>query len=374
MDGKLVFNFANHARAIASAPSSSLDSDQMNLAIWTRFAKSLALRRMPNYLIAFVNGRCNMKCDFCCDAALSIRQAPEMSPEQWGQAVSGANGLLHVTITGGEPFLRKDLTEVILAMARSSGVRRISINTNGFFTDRIESVMGSLLRTSCFDELRLSISLDGHEQVHDAVRNSPGAYAAAMRTIDAVNPLREASSSFTLRVASVLQPDNETDLEQFLDDTESWPVDFHEVILVRDVPKEVQLGLAETYARLTARQLERASSRFRDKVDWRIERRLRRDILDHLHDRKNRTRCLAGGRLVEVLSDGVVRGCEMGKMWDHSIIGNVGDVSNGARLVDIVKTSEADTFRKLARDCTCTFECANMCSGLFQPTTWAKYI
>jgi MoaA/NifB/PqqE/SkfB family radical SAM enzyme len=346
----------------------------MNLAIWTRFAKSLALGRMPNYLIAFVNGRCNMKCDFCCDAAISIRKAPEMSPAQWGKAVSGADGLLHVTITGGEPFLRKDLTDVILAMRESCGVRRISINTNGSLTDRIEPVLSSLLRSSNFDELRLSISLDGHEQVHDAVRNSPGSYASAMETIKAVNPLREAFPSFTLRVASVLQPGNESDLENFLDDTESWDVDFHEVILLRDVPIEVQRGLADTYARLTARQLDRASARFRGKVDWRIERRLRRDILDHVHGRKNRTKCLAGGRLVEVLSDGVVRGCEIGKMWDHSIIGNVGDVSGGARLVDIVKAQEAKEFREKARACTCTFECANMCSGLFQPTTWAKYV
>jgi MoaA/NifB/PqqE/SkfB family radical SAM enzyme len=345
----------------------------MNLSIWARFAKSLALRRMPNYLIAFVNGRCNMKCDFCCGAALSIRRAPEMSPEQWGRAVSGADGLLHVTITGGEPFLRKDLTDVILAITQSSGVRRLSINTNGFLTDRIQSVIASLLDGGQFDELRLSISLDGHEQVHDAVRNSPGAFAAAMRTIEACNPLREAHPSFTLRLASVLQPDNKEDLEQFLDDTQSWAVDFHEVILLRDVPIEVQRDLADTYARLTATQLDRASPRFRGKIDWRIERRLRSDILDHVHGRKNGKRCLAGSRLVEVLSDGVVRGCEIGKMWDHSVIGNVGDVSGGRRLVDIVKTNEADDFRKLARDCTCTFECANMCSGLFQPTTWGNY-
>ena len=31
-------------------------------------------------------------------------------------------------------------------------------------------------------------------------------------------------------------------------------------------------------------------------------------------------------------------------------------------------------FQAMARDCTCTFECANMCSGLFQPTTWTKYL
>lgn len=343
----------------------------MNLAIWSRFARALALSRMPNYLIAFVNGRCNMKCDFCCDAAMSIRRAPEMTPGQWGRAVSGADGLLHVTITGGEPFLRKDLTEVILAIAESSGVRRISINTNGFFTERIESVVSSLLSDPRFDELRLSISLDGHEGVHDAVRNSPGSYRAALATIDAMNPLREGHPSFTLRVASVLQPDNEQDLEQFLDDTKSWPIDYHEVILVRDVPVEVQLRVVETYARLTERQLERASSRFKSKIDWRIERRLRNDILDHVHGRKNGTRCLAGGRLVEVLSDGVVRGCEIGKMWEHSVIGNV---ANGDRLVDIVKSGAAAEFRQLARDCTCTFECANMCSGLFQPTTWGRYL
>jgi MoaA/NifB/PqqE/SkfB family radical SAM enzyme len=331
----------------------------------------MALGRMPNYVIAFVNGRCNMLCDFCCDAAMSIRKAPEMSVEQWQHALDGADALIHLTFTGGEPFLRKDLESLILCVVESNGVPRMSINTNAYFTDRIESTMQSLLPKLDGREICLSISLDGPPEIHDTVRQCKGAFAAARRTIDAVSPIRDQFPGFTLRVSSVLHPGNVEFLESFLDETDKWPVDFHELILVRDVTREVQMQLADTYERLTARQLERASDRYSGNADWRIDRLMRNDILDRVHDRGKATPCLAGGRMVEVLSDGTVRGCEVGKMWDHSVMGNV---SEGKRLVDIVASPEAKAFREKARRCTCTFECSTSCNIVFTPTRWPQLI
>ncbi len=335
-------------------------------------AKALMLNRMPNYVIAFVTGRCNMQCSFCCYAARTTRESPEMTPQQWAHAVSGTDALLHLTITGGEPFLRQDLQEIILSMVDSCGVPRLSINTNGFYTDRIRSTVDSLMKKLRGIELCLSISLDGPETFHDKVRGCPGAFAAARKTIDEVGYIRNEYPNFSLRVSSLLQPNNEKILDDFLDNTDSWPVDFHEIILVRDVPEKVQQGLAETYARLTKRQLERASLRYSKSIDWRIGRVLREDILERIYDSKDPSPCLAGGRMVELLSDGTVRGCEVGKMWDYSIIGNV--AASGMRLVDIVKSEKAAVFRKRASTCQCTFECASSCTTVFRPLRWARLI
>ncbi len=44
-------------------------------------------------------------------------------------------GLLHLILTGGEPFLRSDIEEIAGVFYKNSGTKSISIPTNGFFTD-----------------------------------------------------------------------------------------------------------------------------------------------------------------------------------------------------------------------------------------------
>ena len=80
----------------------------MNLShkfnIVQRIFKSLVINQVPNYAIVYVDGRCNMHCDFCCHAAMDARNTGTVSPSDWGSAFKRAKSLLHLTITGGEPF------------------------------------------------------------------------------------------------------------------------------------------------------------------------------------------------------------------------------------------------------------------------------
>ena len=81
-----------------------------SLNILSRIFKSIFLNQIPNYaIILYVDGRCNMKCGFCIHAAVDARATPSsITPAQWGKIFKKANSLLHLTVTGGEPFLRKD--------------------------------------------------------------------------------------------------------------------------------------------------------------------------------------------------------------------------------------------------------------------------
>jgi sulfatase maturation enzyme AslB (radical SAM superfamily) len=340
----------------------------MSLSVWSRFAKALIFGRVPNYVIAFVNGQCNMRCRSCCRAALSARKSGEMTPAQWAQALSGADALLHLTITGGEPFLRTDLKDLICAMLEASGVPRLSINTNGFHTGYITSTVLSVLERFPHVEFCLTVSVDGPRHVHDDLRGLEGAFAAARETIEQLGGHRDSYRNFSLRVASLLQPGNAAVLPAFLNETDSWPVDYHELILARDVPIETQAQLASVYSALTRRQLLRASLRHARSVDWRIDCVLRQRVLDVIQGRRRASACPAGGRMVELLPNGEVRGCEVGSVWDRSVIGNVLD--SGQRLIDVVASAEAARFRQHARGCECTFECAISCDIVFRPVNW----
>jgi radical SAM protein with 4Fe4S-binding SPASM domain len=78
-------------------------------------------------------------------------------------------------INGGQPFLRKDLFQVI-SYARKLGLN-VSIITDGRLMD--QKAFENIVK----NEVKVSVSIDGAEETNDAIRGS-GAYAAAVSTIE----------------------------------------------------------------------------------------------------------------------------------------------------------------------------------------------
>ena len=63
-----------------------------------------------------------------------------------------------IQITGGEPFMRTDLEDIVGILSRKT--KRLMINTNGFFTDRIVDLCKK------YPSLAIRISVDGRKEVH----------------------------------------------------------------------------------------------------------------------------------------------------------------------------------------------------------------
>ena len=105
------------------------------LNLLSRITKSIIFNKMPNYAVIFIDGRCNMHCDFCCYAAMDARKTSTIT----------ANG--HIFRRSDactpnkhwrEPFLRKDFGKIIGNIIKSCNVPRISIKSNGFYIKRIK--------------------------------------------------------------------------------------------------------------------------------------------------------------------------------------------------------------------------------------------
>src|SRR5690606_394732 len=90
--------------------------------------------RTINYLRLAVTDRCNLRCNYCMPAGgidfvaseglLSMAELKKLSSLLVGQ------GIDKIRITGGEPFVRKDLMELLRYLARLGGLRDISVTTN----------------------------------------------------------------------------------------------------------------------------------------------------------------------------------------------------------------------------------------------------
>ena len=335
-----------------------------------RVFKSLVFGQVPNYAIVYVDGRCNMHCSFCCYAAMDARNSSNIMPKDWGNTFKRAKSLLHLTITGGEPFLRKDLTEIISEIINNSGVPRVSIKSNGFYLKRIKEYIPELIKRHKNTEFTLSISLDGPKDIHDKVREFKGAYDKVVETINIMAEYRK-EKNFFLRLASVLTSETKEFLPGLLNETDKWPIDFHEVILVRDIPDEEQIKLKEIYRQLSESQQKKSSKNWRKSFNGKIFDKLYKETIKRLDKHKNHSPCVAGSRFVEIFPDGVVRGCEVSKLWDISTIGKVEETKD---IVDILNSKKAKDFSKIAKDCSCTFECANAISTVYDTKNWPSLV
>lgn len=94
--------------------------------------------RTVNYLRLAVTDRCNLRCFYCMpEEGLEWLSRKElMTYEEMLHVCSllVTMGIDKIRITGGEPFVRKDIMHFLTALSKLEGLRQITITTNGVLT------------------------------------------------------------------------------------------------------------------------------------------------------------------------------------------------------------------------------------------------
>ncbi len=115
--------------------------------------------------------RCNCKCHMCNVWQYPTKISEEIKPE----LLLKLPGLSFCNITGGEPFLRDDIGEVVSILKKKS--KRIVISTNGFFTDKILD----LAREN--RDIGIRISIEGLPVANDELRGIKNGFDHGLRTL-----------------------------------------------------------------------------------------------------------------------------------------------------------------------------------------------
>ena len=94
--------------------------------------------RKINYLRLAVTDRCNLRCFYCMpEEGLQWLQRKElMSYEEMLQisTLLVKMGIDKIRITGGEPFVRRDMMKFLSALSKINGLNEITLTTNGVLT------------------------------------------------------------------------------------------------------------------------------------------------------------------------------------------------------------------------------------------------
>lgn len=114
--------------------------------------------RWINYLRVSVTDRCNLRCCYCMpqEGIPLARHDEVLSFEEILQIVKCANelGINKIRLTGGEPLVRKDLTELVGMLKRECAIKDLSLSTNGLLLSRY----AEQLKRNGLD--RVNVSLD----------------------------------------------------------------------------------------------------------------------------------------------------------------------------------------------------------------------
>lgn len=115
--------------------------------------------------------RCNARCVMC-----NIWKNPsDPSDEIKASDLESLPSLKGINVTGGEPFLREDLDEIIEVLLSKGD--RVVVSTNGYYTDRIVKL------AKRFPEVGYRISLEGLREANDELRGLKGGFDHAMNSL-----------------------------------------------------------------------------------------------------------------------------------------------------------------------------------------------
>ncbi|OGS22118.1 MAG: hypothetical protein A3J83_03870 [Elusimicrobia bacterium RIFOXYA2_FULL_40_6] len=163
-------------------------------------------RIAPEELHIELTYKCNSRC-IMCEIWLPgnvLKKEKELTLKELEKLIKTANKLKKikkVVLSGGEPFLRKDIVKVCSLFIRSYPGISVGILSNLLLNTReITGQIGKILESEPAD-FWIGSSLDGIGATHDLVRGRKGAFAALVRNVKAIKkhyPKISCSLTYTL--------------------------------------------------------------------------------------------------------------------------------------------------------------------------------
>jgi MoaA/NifB/PqqE/SkfB family radical SAM enzyme len=172
-----------------------------------------------------ITHRCICRC-IMCNIWQIPPQVPDLELKDWLELLSSPElrGLREMDLTGGEPFLRQDLGQLLqgicdLQPTNFPRLRTLAITTNGILTDRIlertSEIIGPLRDRGI--DLVLACGMDAAGDLHDRIRNFPGAWKKLQETVSGLQQIRKSYPNLVLGIKTTVVPLNTHELGKIAD-------------------------------------------------------------------------------------------------------------------------------------------------------------
>lgn len=306
-------------------------------------------------LILSVHNRCNCRCVMCDIWKREENIELKTASLERHRASMRRLGVRNVVLTGGEPLLHSDLP-AFCNFFREEGIRLTLLTTGLLLQKRAEIV------ARYFDDV--IVSIDGPEEVHNAVRRIQGAFRLIREGIIAVRSIRP---EMPISGRSTVQKNNYALLRKTVSaakELQLTSISFLAADLTSEAfnrslvwpgERQSEVGLTAKEVSVLEEEIEQLILECEDEIQSKYIaesqqklRRLAHHFRAHLGQRPHQAPiCNAPWVSAVIEVDGSVRPC-----FFHKAIGNLAN----STLEDVINGQDALLFRSslnIARDITC---------------------
>ena len=331
----------------------------------------------PIQIIQYVTSRCNLRCDHCFyKETLDKKDPGELPVIDLVNSAKQSGPLLWYSLAGGEPFLRKDFSEIVNGVKKGASPQIISLPTNGWYTERTYISTLKILQRLKTGLFVIFFSLDGYEESHDKIRGE-NSFKKLCKTYDKLKLLAKIYPRLHLNLVITVQNYNKNLfpalIKKLYDKFEPTSISInlfrhHEINSPKIDPEIIDAyeKAFQEYDKIRVKNNYGIFGSFFLKAKERVQKDL---ILTVSKKEKFVTHCTAGNLSYVGMEDGSLKPCEILK----DKIGNFSDKKNINELYD---SKEAINLRKFITNtkCKCTYECAMTTNTLFNGDMFVKVI
>ncbi|HEU4563854.1 MAG TPA: radical SAM protein [Gemmatimonadaceae bacterium] len=322
----------------------------------------------PPFLILFINSLCNMKCEHCFYWR-SLNGKDDLTKDEIFALSRSMGKIENLNLSGGEPFLRKEFSEICRQFIQHNGVREIYVPSNGYFTDRTVKAVTEVLEEKDLRMFVVELSLDGMPEFHDEFRVARNAFKKAMETYDALVEIQKRDPRLRIHSISTATDRNMDEIRRLTTYLyERCPqMDHHNLAIIRGDRKNptLQGPMLEQYRELYEYIRRLWAPREEGRYGSMVEPMLQWAKLKTVEEKRQVIPCAAGRLSCVVYANGDVSLCET-----HKPLGNLRQKS----FPEIWSSPEARQLRQSIanRECYCTTEVFMWSSIVYQPVQLAR--
>lgn len=161
-------------------------------------------------LIFFVTSHCNSRCQHCFNWK-NLNNKQDLNLEKIEEISKKLPNIENLLLSGGEPFLRQDLVELIKIFKTNNNIKSVSIPSNGISKDLI---VDSLKKISSINNIKISVnfSIDGLEKTHNKIRGIENNFKKTFDTINKIEQLKNEGADIVIQINSVITNENKDQL------------------------------------------------------------------------------------------------------------------------------------------------------------------
>ena len=309
-----------------------------------------------------------MRCEHCFYWR-NLNGKDDLSKDELFRLSNSLGHIENLNLSGGEPFIRKDLAEICRQFIRQNGVKQIYVPTNGYFTDWTITAVLDTLHEKSLDLFVVELSLDGMPEFHDSFRATKNAFVKAIETYDALAEIQQQEQRLRIHAVSTATDRNMDEIKQLTAYLfERCPqMDHHNLAIIRGDRKNPTLTgpSLEQYQDLYQYIRRVWAPREEKRYGAVVEPMLQWTKVETIKKETQVVPCRAGILSGVVYANGDVSLCEL-----HKPLGNLRQMTFG----EIWDSDNAANLRKdiACKKCWCTTEVFMWPSIVYQPFQLAR--